>query len=709
MGHMIYAFFQGFNPVLPTLILLFLLTISISVSWWSYNYLSNANSVKKYSLISLRTGSLLILLLLLLNPFITKEDSGRELPLIAVYADNTQSLSIERGQYAGIESYSELMALTNQSLNESFETEYFLFSDEVQSGSDLTLSGSSTHLQRVFEHFQENENRFSGAVILSDGISTMGRNPVFTVQNISKPLAFIPVGDTTSVRDIALSGADVPETIYTFTRTTISFELQQSGFEGEEAAIYVERDGERVLTETQSFTAEKSSHTFQLEEEFSEPGFYTYDIIVPPLESEFTDQNNSRSFTIEVQDDKTEIFSLAFDIHPDVGSVRRLLATDKQNELTNATVLTNGRVVGQNPFTIDNIPDLIVVHGLPEPGSEYTQWINTTTSPIIFISTPGSYQNNKSVRNYLNSKPVRATGSGRMIEIQIENFLGDAEHPILNIPSVNFQRMPFLITNQSDHSINSGASILFRATYRGEASPYPLLIVNEGINRRMAAVNAYNWYLFEQSPDPDYRQFYTRLFNNIISWTASSPDNNNLVVTPARETYTETEAIKIDARLFNDLEEPEPDATIELSVFEINSDEEFISYRMNHQNSGRYRSDLGRLPSGVYRLQAIATKNGQEIGTDQTSVTVGNSVLEFLNTERNDPLLKQLAQLSNGYFLENREAQQLQNFFNDQFESSASTETTITKIPAYRYSYWFFIILLLLSAEWILRRNISLP
>jgi hypothetical protein len=706
---MIYAFIQGVNPVLPTLIVLLLFILSLVIAWWSYSYLVNVIPAKKYLLIALRASTLLILLFLLLNPFITLEDSDNSLPLIAVYADNTQSLSIQRGDFNGMDSYEEQLRSAEQSLNEPFETELFLFDDEVQNSSDLSLTGSTTHLQRVFEHFQENENRYSGAVLLTDGISTMGRNPVFTVQNISKPMVFIPVGDTSDVKDIAISETEFPETIYTYTKSVISFELQQSGFEGEEVAVFVDRNDERIVTESQLFTAEQSSHTFEIEEEFSEPGFYTYDVVVPSLDSEFTDQNNSRSFTLEVQDNKTEILSLAFDVHPDVGSVRRLIASDMQNELTNATVFTNGQVLGQDPLSISNVPDLIVVHGLPEPGSEYSQWLNNSTSPVLYLSTPDTYQNGKSVRNYLSSKPYRATGNGRMINVQIENFLGDADHPILNVPSVNFQRMPFLITNQSAHALNAGASVLFRATFQREVTPYPLLIVNEGLNRRVAVINAYNWYLFEQSPDPDYRQFYTQLFSNIISWTASSPDNDNLTLTPSKETFTESEAITVDARLLNELSEPEPDATIEISVFEINSDEEIISYRMNHDRRGNYKSDLGRLPSGIYRVEGNATKNGREIGADQTSVTVGNSVLEFLNTKRNDALLKQLANISNGLFLGDGDMQKMQSFFREQVDARVSTETNVTQIPVYRYSYWFFIILLLLSAEWILRRNISLP
>ncbi len=706
---MIYAFIQGVNPVLPALAIALLFILSIIIAWWSYNYLLNISRAKKYSLIALRAGSLLILLFLLLNPFITREDTDGTLPAIAIYADNTQSLSIERGEYSGIESYSEQLTSVQQIFGEEFETDLFLFDDEVQEGTELTLTGSTTHLQRVFEHFQENENNYEGAIFLSDGIPTQGRNPVFTVQNISKPIVSIPVGDTSDVKDVAISTVDIPSQVYTFSKSSISFEVQQTGFEGEQISVYVDRNGERVFTGSQIFSAGQSTNTFEIEEEFSEPGFYTYDIVVPPLDDEFTDQNNSRSFTIEVEDNKTQVLSLAFDIHPDVGAVRRIIASDRQNELTEAVILGDGRVIGENPMDMDATPDLIVVHGLPDPGSGFTEWLNNTNAPVVYLSTPIAYQNGRSVRNYLETKPYRATGNGRMINVQIENFLGEADHPILNVPSVNFQRMPLLVTNQSDHNIDAGASVLFRATYERKESPYPLLIVNEDFSRRVAAVNAYNWYLFEQSPNPDFREFFKQLFSNIISWTASSPEDENLKLTPSKDTFTENESVTVQAQLMNELGDPEPDATIDIRIFDIGSDEEMVTYRMNHSRRELYTSELGRLPSGIYRVEGRASKNEREIGSDQTSFTVGNSVREFLNTRRDDALLKQLAELSGGFILNDDNMDRLQTFFVEQIQNRNSSERGSTQIPIYRYSFWFFLILILLSAEWILRRSISLP
>jgi hypothetical protein len=62
------------------------------------------------------------------------------------------------------------------------------------------------------------------------------------------------VGDTTEVRDIAVANVDYVQQIYTYTRQTIRAEIQQQGFEGEDATVQFIRDGEVIETETLEFT-----------------------------------------------------------------------------------------------------------------------------------------------------------------------------------------------------------------------------------------------------------------------------------------------------------------------------------------------------------------------------------------------------------------------------------------------------------------------
>jgi hypothetical protein len=87
-----------------------------------------------------------------------------------------------------------------------------------------------------------------------------------------------------------------------------------------------------------------------------------------------------------VLDDKTRVLSFAFEVHPDVSSIRRLIATDQQNELISSTYLGNNRFAGGDPRELDEDPDLIVLHGLPSVHSGLFEWIYDQQVPSFFCS-----------------------------------------------------------------------------------------------------------------------------------------------------------------------------------------------------------------------------------------------------------------------------------------------------------------------------------
>ena len=703
------AFIQGFSPVYPILVLVLLALLSFLLSWWTYKHLSSVSAVKKYSLISLRAGSLLILLLLLLNPFFIRENTESENPKIAVLIDNSQSLSVQRGEYNGLASYSELVQNVRNFQNEDFQYDYYQFDDEVSTFENLTADGFRTNLNTVIEYIRERETEYVASVLLSDGIITNGRNPIFAAQNLSIPIITIPVGDTTDVLDIAVTDVDYIETVYTQTSQIITAEIQQQGFEGEQTTIQLFRDGSLIDTRELSFSAQTSSQTVQFSQEFTEAGFIDYEIRVPVRENEFTDQNNQSQFTIEVREDKTNILSLAFEIHPDVGSVRRLIGTDQQNKLIPSTYLGDNRFIGDAPQDIDEDLDLIIIHGLPSINSNLYNWIHNQKAPILFLSLPSTFQILMS-NQILDLTALYLSAIGRQqINVQIDPFESTISHPILEIPSTGVQRFPLLQSYRAQYQLSSLAQTLISGTFRGVVSDIPILITEDNATNRKASITAFGWYHFEQSQNPDIRQFFEQLFTNIVSWTSTSPERDNLIIEPSKDVFSENETVEIQARLYNERGEPEPDASIELELyFEIAPDENSI-FRMTHRQGESYTAEIGNYPQGFYRVRAVATKNNRTIGTAESRFRVSQSSAEFLNTRRNDQLLRRIADLTDGIFLQDYNLERMNDFFQTDEIVSRTEEVREEVVYIHNSAIWFFVVLILLSLEWILRRTVSLP
>ncbi len=659
------AFIQGFSPVLPILLIVLLACVSLFLSWWSYKNLHSVKVLKRYSLITLRAASLFILLVLLLNPFFVRENTDSEQPTIAVFLDDSQSMTVERGDYNGLDSFNEILEQFQDAENSNFNYEYFLFDDEVASGEELSGDGFRTNLNSLVDYIRERETEYRASVIFSDGIITNGRNPIFAAQNLSIPLVTIPVGDTTDVQDIAITNVDYIQTVYTQTSQTFTAEIQQEGFEGEETTVQLLRDGELVETQNLSFNVQTTSQTVEFEQEFTETGFFDFEVRVPVKEDEFTDQNNNYSFTIEVLEDKTNILSLAFDVHPDVGSIRRIIGTDQQNELFSSTYLGNNRFVGENPQEIEEQMDLIVLHGLPAIGSSLFQWIRNQQTPILYIATPNTFQILRSdVITDITAFYISNIGF-QQIDIQLEPFQTSVSHPILEIPQTGLQRFPTLRTYRGEYQPSSLSQTLLTASFRGIESGTPVLIVEDASTNRRASVSAFGWYRFEQSQNPDTRQFFEQLITNLVSWTSTSPDRENLTIQPTKSVFSENESVELQATLFNERGEPEPDAVIETEVIFEDSDQESSVFRMTHRQNESYYAEIGNYPQGIYRVEATATKNNRTIGTAETRVRVSQSSAEFLETKRDDALLNRLAEFTEGLFLQDYNMNRLNDFLED--------------------------------------------
>ncbi|MEX0944256.1 MAG: hypothetical protein WDZ38_01205 [Balneolaceae bacterium] len=664
---------------------------------------------KRILLITLRGSSLFLLILLLFNPYLLLRETIDVKPSIAVYYDNSRSMSVARGDYSGSEDYQSIVDRFSDSMDNLYEYTQYLFGESIQENSEISLSDTRTNLAMILEHLRERENQYSAAIIFSDGIITQGRNPVFAAQNLTIPVITVPVGDTTSVRDIAISNVTYTSSVYSNTRQTIVVEISQEGFENEIANLQFMKDGDLIETTAIQFGAVSSSHQIEFAEEFNEPGFYEYELFLPPKPEEFSTQNNRTQFTIEVLDDKTRILSLAFEIHPDVGSVRRVIATDQQNELITSIYLENGIVLGDDPFAIDQDLDLIVLHGLPPEQSGIRNWLQNHQTPLLFLLTPNTFER-VSHPDLLDLTGFFMDEISSPMDIQIDPFENTLSHPILEFDHLFNLRFPVLQTMNGSYQLSQLSQPIITALFEREETNLPVIITEDASNIRMTSVTAFGWYKYEQNNQLEIREFYKNLFTNLISWTSTLPDTRNLIISPHKTEYTDNENIEVRAELLNERGEPEPEAAIELEIYERGSAEPLQQVRMNHQQNEIYTSQLGSYPQGIYRVQATALKGDRIIGRAETRVLINESIIEFLNTKRNDQLMRQIAELTGGVILPDSSfSEEITNFLINNVNTDSFDQITEDFYHIHRSTIWFFIILILLSAEWIIRRSVSLP
>jgi len=709
-------FFQGYNPIIPLLFGLSLIVICFGIAWWSYSYLTTVTLWKKWSLIALRGSVFLILIILLLNPFFIDRSVESSNPTLNVYLDNSQSLAVERGGYSGLESYRSVIDSVMSDIDERFEINYFVFSSVVNDGRDIDGNGTVTNLQAVIDHQIEIQDETAAALLFSDGIYTQGRNPVFSAQNSSMPLFTVPVGDTTNVQDVVISEIEFSAQSYTNTEQSFRVNINQDGFEGETVTVQFLKDGELAQSEQITFSETISNHLLLFTDRHNDPGFYEYEINIPGLEDEFTLQNNREQFTVEVIDDKTRIVSLAFEIHPDVGALRRLIATDQQNELISATRLSNGQSMGDEITNLDSQPDLIVLHGLPNSGDPLLDWIEEQNDiPVVYFMLPSTRRNHEdlndaefliySVQQLLNST----------IDVHLLQEREPYSHPLLEFSPQEFRRFPTLSTYRSDLRESPLADVLFTGEFQRTATGIPLILTQSVGTRRLAGINAFGWHQFNRTANETVSTFYTTFFTDLLSWAATSPNQQNLTIDPIKPAFTETEDIEIRASLVNERQQAETDAVIEVTVLPVDSEagestpSETQRFVMRHTRNGEYRVNIGNLPRGNYQITGNAMKAERTIGEDESRFSVSQSMVEFITTERDDQLLQQLALRTGGTFLSNNSAEPMLRFLQENGLDQIIETTTEESRYLSNSPLWFVIAILFLTGEWLIRRTLSLP
>lgn len=704
--------FQGFQTNLPLWVYLSLFLLTTTLSWWSYRDLKSTPTHVRYGLITLRSFVFLILLVLLVNPYYKAEQTRYEKPEIMVLLDNSESTSIEKGSYNGRESYQSV--ITNIGITDTSEVTYrhYTLGSAVEpiSPDSLTLNDSRTNIYNGIEAINNRAGDIAGAILISDGIFNQGRNPAFEAGNISVPVITVALGDTTDQKDLIVEEVVTNDTGYLETLHPIEARLTTTGFAGSSFEVQLRKGSEIVQRQSINPTRNRTSHTLNFDINLQEEGLQQYEIFIPALEGEWTATNNSQPFAIDVLNDKQRILSLAFEIHPDVKAVRSLLLSDENTELIPRTWLGNDNFIEGGLNVSADTLELLILHGYPQSGlpPEIETKVNNLLSalPSVVIATPmsdfGSIQ-----QNYQNLLPV---STGSYANAQTVNLIPEAEptdHPIMELPEISYDLLPPLrapirsLTNSSQ-----GSTILFVSSFQGTNTNQPLIAIQELGNNRRTQLSAYNWHRFAQSSSNNVREYWEQLFYNIVSWTATKPDNRRLRIQPSQKVFTGTEPIILNAFLTNESGEQVSDGTIDVE-FE-GKDIETRFYSMTNLGKGQYQLKINALPKGIYQFEATANKGNRTIDTQQGELSVSNTNTEFINTERNDNLLKQISSRTGGAYFTFADLTAFTDSLKEKGMLSREEKVETTLFFPYQHSFWFILIIALLTTEWITRKYFAL-
>ncbi|MFN0729292.1 VWA domain-containing protein [Polaribacter gochangensis] len=308
---------------------------SVAFSGLLYFYKSKAFQKIDYVLFSLRTTSIFLLLLLLINPSIARQELMNEKPMLSVLVDN--SLSIQHFKSEKIVTNFVNQIKNNSQINKKFEVQFFKFGEAISILDSLSFLESQTNIYKAISRVEAlNKNTIAPVILISDGNQTTGNSYPFI--NTKKNIFPLIIGDTIAKSDVKIAQINVNKYSYLKNRFPVEARILYNGNKNVKTQFTIQHKGKIIYRKNVALSPSKTVETISTTIASTEEGVQYYKASVAKIENEENVENNSSTFSVEVLNEQTKILLLTSVLHPDLGAIKKAIETNKQRSVTISSV-----------------------------------------------------------------------------------------------------------------------------------------------------------------------------------------------------------------------------------------------------------------------------------------------------------------------------------------------------------------------------------
>lgn len=640
-------------------------------------------------LFALRFLVVSVMALLLLGPYVKQLKRTYEEPTVVIAVDNSLSLA-EVYDSTQLENIRNTVRGLQQALGEETEVQVRSL-NAVLPADSLDFKDKSTDLSQLLtEVGQEYENRnLAGLVLLSDGIYNRGASPAYSPASF--PVFTLGLGDTIPKKDLNLKTLYFNKIAYQGNQFRLLAELEQNGFGGETTVVSVSHQGRTIAREEIQLREGKPLYETEFILEAATEGLQHYVVSVTPEEAEFTHSNNSRHAYIEVVEGQEKILIAAPAPHPDIKAIRSAIEKNQNYEVSLY-------IPGISEFKPDKY-DLVILHQLPSPKPvpQLQEVLNSSKAHWYIIGRQTSIPAFNELNDLLR------------IDLRAQEF--DEAFPVYN-PAFSLFTYPAELVSQLNEyppvlvpfgqfELKEEASALLYQRVGSITTERPLFVMQAKDEQKTAVLlgeGIWQWRLQEWAQAEQFTAF-DELIQKTVQLLSAKEDRRPFKVYPVDREVFDTEGITFETEVYNQVYERIWGQEVKLTV--TNEAGEQTSYQyINSRNNPRYT--ISNLPQGVYTYEATTNRQGEQLETSG-EFTVNELQLESLELTADFNLLRQLAKESGGTFYPLNQAEALEKeLLAKEFKSTVYAAEDF--LPIIHLKWLFFLILLLISAEWFIRK-----
>jgi hypothetical protein len=665
-------------------ILLILLSIIISGVVAFYQYLFKVDNQNKtnWLLAFLRFISVFSLLLLIINPVVSRKIVETNKIPLAIVADNSRSITELKATTDALKLVETLNS--NSALKEKFEIQNYTFDETFIAGKPLDFKGNQSNIHDVAVNLKQlNKNAFYPVVLITDGNQTIGNDYVYGFHE-STTLFPVVLGDTTTTFDLKINQLNANKYSFLKNKFPVEVFLQYNGNKSVSAAFSIEKNGKKITSQTVNFDAKNKVQSVQILLEADRVGLQKYKAVLSSSVKEKNSYNNTKNFAVEVLDQKKEIAIISDVSHPDLGAIKRAIESNAQRKVT---------IVKPNSISDLKKFNVLILY---QPNASFRKVFEANKNLKINTFIVTGMATDYTLLNQMQSDLVFKLTNKK--EDFTASFVSDFN--LFAQTDIQFSQFPPLENPFGKITEKGSVNTLLKAKVNGIEVGNPILTFSEKGTSRNAYLlgeNSWKWRMESFVLNRSYEK-YDLFIDKIIQYLSTNSAKKSLLV-EHESFYNSGETIEIFAQYFNKSYELEENANLSITLTNKNT-KSTKNYNFSKANNG-YQAIFDGLTPGNYAFQVKeTTSNASYNGTFE--VLDFDVEKQFVNPDVSK--LQQLANQNNGEIIyPNQIDKLLQKLL--QKDTYLPVEKTIIKNSPLIDSLWLLVIIVVsLTIEWFTRK-----
>ena len=664
------------------LLLLFSLLLAFGLTYYHYFFKVKITSKISYFLAAIRFLTIFGILVLLINPIITRKTFEIEKTPLPIIIDNSNSISDLKANETALYLYEKLNS--NSDLQEKFDVGIYRFDTDFQASNQFDFKGKQSNFEEIAKNLKSiYKNKTFPSILISDGNQTTGNDYVTCFEN-KNPVYPIILGDTTTFFDLKIKQVNVNKYAFHKNKFPVEVFINYSGTKNCTSEFTISQGNTVLDKQTLSFSPSNKSAIVSVLLPASAVGLQIFKAKITSKNSENNSYNNSKDFAVQILDQKTNIAIISETNHPDIGAIKRAIENNAQR-----------KVSVFKPLEIKSLQDFSVLIFYQPTASFQTVFeanLKANCNTWIITGTEIDYE-------FLNQHQEDLSFK---MSSQSEDYFADfkPDFNLFAIENIGFESFPPIKNSFGVITASKNTTVLLGSKIRNIATNAPLMAFAENQGKRTAFLlgeNIWKWRLQSHVDNQNFDKFDV-FIDKTIQFLATNNSKKSLIVTHENFYYS-GESISVEAQYFNKNYEFDERArlTISLTNKATKATKNFDFLKGNNN----FKVNLDGLSAGKYDFRVI----------ELNSNTTYNGYFEVLDFDIEKQFvnpdllkLKQLASKTNGFVVMPNQVDLLVKKLLEEKKYIPIQKAITKKTPLIDYKILLAILVMLLGIEWFVRK-----